>query len=190
MLSNGVDGNNDVHTILTDADGRQYVLLSDGTDTLDINGVGAARVWVEGLLPDGVNGMPSLDDPARAGHVILTDGTETTTVSPDGYLDVKTHTPEKCFAGDYVGAQAAVVIVTPTAGKKIRVVSTYVSTKTVATDITLAFGTSGNIFFKLYTSQRAAQTGNQICALGAADETIKLTCGAGTFVSIGYDEVS
>lgn len=108
----------------------------------------------------------------------------------DRFLDVKTHTPEKCFANDYDEAQAAVVILTPTAGKKIRIVSTYVSTETVATDVTLAFGTSGNIFFKLYTSQRAAQTGNEICALGAADETIKLTCGAGTFVSIGYDEVS
>ena len=105
------------------------------------------------------------------------------------YLDVKTHTPEKCLHTDYADAQAAAVIVTPTAGKKIRVISNYASTKTITTDVTLAFGTSGNVFFKLYTSQRAAESGNQICALGAADETIKLTCGDGTFVSIGYDEV-
>ena len=145
MVNSGVDSNKNVHPILTDTSGRQYVLLSDGT--------------------------------------------QTASVSIDGYLDVKTHTPEKCFASDYAGAQTAAVIITPTAGKKIRIVSSYVSTETVATDITLAFGTSGNIFFKLYTSQRAAQTGNEICALGAVDETIKLTCGDGTFVSIGYDEV-
>ena len=122
-------------------------------------------------------------------NTLISDGTETATVTEDGYLDVKTHTPEKCFAADYAGAQAAAVILTPTAGKKIRIVSVYVSTSTVATDITLAFGTSGNIFFKLYTDQKAAQTGNNICATGAVDETIKLTCGAETFVSIGYDEV-
>ena len=122
-------------------------------------------------------------------NTLISDGTETATVTEDGYLDVKTHTPEKCFAADYAGAQAAAVILTPTAGKKIRIISVYVSTSTVATDITLAFGTSGNIFFKLYTDQKAAQTGNDICAVGAVDETIKLTCGAETFVSIGYDEV-
>jgi len=145
VLTAGVDSNAEVHPILVDADGRPYV--------------------------------------------VITDGTETASVSIDGYLDVKTHTPDKCFASDYAGAQAAAIIITPTAGKKIRIVSSYVSTNTVATDVTLAFGTSGNIFFKLYTAQKAAQTGNEICALGAVDETIKLTCGAATFVSIGYDEV-
>ena len=145
MLNSGVDSNKDVYPILVDDGGRQYVLI--------------------------------------------TDGTETATVSADGYLDVKTHTPEKCFAGDYAGAQAAAVIITPTAGKKVRIVSTYVSTTDNANNVTLAFGTSGNIFYKLYTNLRGSATGNEICALGAVDETIKLTCGAGTFVSIGYDEV-
>lgn len=105
------------------------------------------------------------------------------------YLDVKTHTPEKCFHQDYAAAQAAVEIITPTAGKKIRVVSSYVSTDDDGTDVTLAFGTSGNIFFKMYSARKSAQSGNTICALGAADEKIKLTCGPKTFVSIGYDEV-
>ena len=120
---------------------------------------------------------------------VITDGTETATVTDDGWLDVKTHTPDKCFASDYALAQTGAVILTPTAGKKIRIISAYVSSNTVNVDITLAFGTSGNIFFKLYTAQKAAQTGNEICAVGAVDETIKLTCGAKTFVSIGYDEV-
>jgi len=105
------------------------------------------------------------------------------------FLDVKTHTPEKCYANDFAEAQTAAVILTPTEGKKIRIVSNYASTKTITTDVTLAFGTSGNIFFKLYTSQRASATGNEICATGDTNETIKLTCGDGTFVSLGYDEV-
>lgn len=121
-------------------------------------------------------------------RVKVTDGIESATVTSDGYLDVKTHTPENCFAADYADAQAAAVIITPTAGKKLKIISVYVSTNTTTTDVTLAFGTSGNIFFKLYTAQKAAQTGNDICALGATNETVKLTCGAGTFVSIGYDE--
>ena len=105
------------------------------------------------------------------------------------FLDVKSHTPENCFASDYAAAQAAAVILTPTEGKKIKVVTTYVSTDDDGTDVTLAFGTSGNIFFKMYSSRKSAQAGNTICATGAADETIKLTCGPKTFVSIGYDEV-
>jgi len=110
-------------------------------------------------------------------------------VTVDNYLDVKTHTPDKCFAADYAGAQTAAVIITPTAGKKISVINVYASTETSTTDITLAFGTSGNIFFKLYTTNKADATGNVICANGAVDETIKLTCGAGTFVSVAYNEI-
>jgi len=122
-------------------------------------------------------------------NTLISDGTDTATVTDDGWLDVKTHTPDKCFTDDYALAQTGAVILTPTAGKKIRIITAYVSSNTVNVDITLAFGTSGNIFFKLYTAQKAAQTGNEICAVGAVDETIKLTCGTKTFVSIGYDEV-
>jgi hypothetical protein len=121
--------------------------------------------------------------------LVITDGTETATVNADGWLDVKTHTPDKCFATDYAGAQAAAVILTPTAGKKIKIIQCFASTKTITTDITLSFTTSGNIFFKLYTANKSAIAGNLICGLGAADETITLTCGAGTFISFGYDEV-
>jgi len=129
-----------------------------------------------------------LTDSSGRIYLILSDGTETATVTTDGWLDVKTHTPDKCFATDYAGAQAAAVILTPTAGKKIRIIQCYASTKTNTTDVTLSFTTSGNIFFKLYTAVQGAVAGNLICAEGAVNETITLTCGAGTFVSIGYDE--
>lgn len=124
------------------------------------------------------------------GSVKISDGTETATVTTEGYLDVKTHTPEKCFHQDYAAAQAAAAIITPTAGKKIRIISVYVSTDDDGTDITLNFTTSGNIFFKLYTTRWGAAAGNVICAESATDETISLTCGPGTFVSIAYDEVT
>jgi len=129
-----------------------------------------------------------LTDSAGNLNTLISDGTDTATVTDDGWLDVKTHTPDFCFAADYAGAQAAAVILTPTAGKKIEIISVYASSKVSTTDVTLAFGTSGNIFFKLYTAITASATGNVICAEGAVNETIKLTCGAGCFVSIGYNE--
>ena len=138
------------------------------------------KVSVEESLPAGTSIL---------GKTYVTGGTETATVTAQGYLDVKTHTPEHCFAGDYADAQAAVVILTPTAGKKIKIIQAYVSTADDGTDVTLAFGTSGNVFFKLYSARKSAQTGNIICGTGATDETIKLTCGPKTFVSISYDEV-
>ncbi len=119
----------------------------------------------------------------------LTDGTNTAKVTSQGYQDVQTHTPEYCFHDDYADAQTEQEIHTPNSGKKLRISQVYVSTKTVNVDITLKFSTSGNIFFKLYTAQKAAQSGNNICATGAANEGVKLTCGAGTFVSFGYDEI-
>lgn len=119
----------------------------------------------------------------------LWDGTETATVTAEGWLDVKTHSPDYCFAADYAGAQAAVVIATPTAGKKVVIKQVYVSTSDNVNPIILQFTTSGNIFFKLYTTRQQATTGAWICATGAADETVTLTCPAGTFVSFGYDEI-
>ncbi len=145
------------------------------------------------MIADGVDGNnvvhPILVDSSGRPYVILSDGTNTATITGDGYLDVKTHTPQYCHHEDYAAAQAAVVIVTPTAGKKILVVSSYVSTDDDGTDVTLAFGTSGDVFFKMYSSRKSAQSGNIICATGATNETLKLTCGPKTFVSIGYDEV-
>jgi len=110
-------------------------------------------------------------------------------ITSDGWLEVKTHSSDECFGFDYDAAQTDQVILTPAAGKKIKIVQVYVSTKDETTDVTLKFTTSGNIFFKLYTSKKQAQAGNVICGEGAADETVELTCGPGTFVSISYDEV-
>ena len=39
--------------------------ITDGTNTMGVNGANAALTTVLGLLPDGVNGMPSGDDRAR-----------------------------------------------------------------------------------------------------------------------------
>jgi len=123
------------------------------------------------------------------GTTKITDGTNVAKLTDEGYQDVQTHTPEICFGEDYADAQTDEEIHTPASGKKLRISQVYVSTKTVNVDVTLKFSTSGKIFFKLYTAQKAADAGNNICATGATDEGVKLTCGDGTFVSMGYDEV-
>ncbi len=110
-------------------------------------------------------------------------------VTPEGWLETKSHSSDKCFGEDFAGAQENQEIITPSAGKKMVVVQVYVSTEDEATDVTLKFADSGNVFFKLYTSKKQAQAGNVICGKSAIDEGIELTCGAGTFVSISYDEV-
>lgn len=106
------------------------------------------------------------------------------------YLDVKTHTPEKCYANDFADAQVDTTIITPASGNKILIVSTYASVGQNATNVTLSFVNSGNIFFKLYTEKKSSSTGNVICATGGVNESVKISCPADTFVSIGYDEVS
>ena len=137
----------------------------------------------------GTKSVIQSDHSKLKGTYKITDGTNIGNVTDEGYQDVQTHTPEHCFADDYDGAQTDQEIHTPASGKKIRISQVYVSTKTINVDVTVKFSTSGKIFFKLYTSQKAAQAGNNICATGGIDEGVKLTCGADTFVSMGYDEV-
>jgi len=123
------------------------------------------------------------------GTTKITDGIVLAKLTPEGYQDVKTHTPQFCFTKDYADAQTDFTIITPTAGKKIQIVSTYASVGTNATNVTVAFVTSGDIAFKLYTEKKSSTVGNNICKTGAVGEAIKLTCPASTFISIGYDEV-
>ena len=133
--------------------------------------------------------MPITNATGSITKIKIHDGTETATVTEDGWLDVKTHSTDKCFAADYAGAQTDIEIITPAAGKKISVRQIYVSTAVDDVNVTLKFETSGNIFFKLYTLKKQAQTGNLVCAEGAVNEGIELTCGAGTVVSVAYDEL-
>ncbi len=94
------------------------------------------------------------------------------------------------FAQDYSGAQTNLTIITPSSGKKIEIIGVYTSTSTTTTDITLDFATSGNIVFKLYTTQRATAAGIPCHHDGAVDESLRLTCGANTFICISYMEHS
>lgn len=115
------------------------------------------------------------------------DGTEIATVTPEGYLDVKTHTPDACFSADYSEVQTDLVVITPPAGKRIEVIQVYASTEDGITNVALKFTTSGKIFFKLYTKVHNAVAGNVVCAVGDVDETISLTCPAKTFISVSYN---
>lgn len=110
-------------------------------------------------------------------------------VTGDNYLDVKSHSSDECFAGDYADAQTDTVIITPASGKRIKIIQVYVSTESITSDVALAFGSGAPQFFKLYTAKTQTHTGNLVCAAGAVDETVNLTCPAKTFISIAYDEV-
>ena len=99
----------------------------------------------------------------------ITDGTRIATVTPEGYQDVKTHTPEYCFTHDYATEQTDLTIITPTSGKKIQVVSVYASAATDSKNVTIAFVTSGELIFKLYVAKKFSHTGNVICKTGDAD---------------------
>lgn len=119
----------------------------------------------------------------------ITDGVETASVTTDNYLDVKSHSSDHCFAGDYGSAQTDVAIIIPDSGKKIKVVQVYVSTESITVDVALTFGTGEPQFFKLYTAKTQTHAGAIICAIGDVDQTVNLTCGDKTFVNIAYDEV-
>ena len=92
------------------------------------------------------------------------------------------------FAQDYSGAQTNLTIITPSSGKKLEITQIYVSTSTVNVDVTLDFATSGNIVFKLYTAQKATDSGIPCHHDGAVDESLRLTCGANTFICVSYIE--
>ncbi len=123
------------------------------------------------------------------GKIKITDGTYIGSITPEGYQDVKTHSSDHCFSMDYGSAQTAAAIITPAAGKKIKVVQVYVSTESITDDVALAFGSVAPQFFKLYTAKTQTHTGPIVCAIGSVDTAINLTCGAKTFIAIAYDEM-
>ncbi len=94
------------------------------------------------------------------------------------------------FAQDYSGAQTNLTIITPSSGKKLEIIGVYTSTSTVNIDVTLDFATSGNIIFKLYTAQKATDSGIPCHHDGAINESLRLTCGANTFICVSYIEHS
>lgn len=132
---------------------------------------------------------PLLIDSHGRLYTLVTDGIEIASVTPEGYLDVKTHSSDKCFAADYGTAQTAVVIITPPSGKRIKVIQVYASTESITADIALAFGAVAPQFFKLYTAKTQTHTGPVVCSIGGVDAKVYLTCGAKTFIAIAYDEV-
>lgn len=109
-------------------------------------------------------------------------------VNGDGALNVTFVEELTTFSADYSGAQTDQTIITPSTGKKLHISGVYVSTSTINVDITLAFATSGDVIFKLYTAQRASQAGIPCHHDGAVNEVLKLTCGANTFVCVTYRE--
>ncbi len=118
----------------------------------------------------------------------ITNLTNPASVNSDGEVLVSMEDNRITFTADYAGAQAAVIILTPTFGKSLEIHEIYVSTDTTTTDITLAFVTSGITIFKLYTTNFTASVINMVHIDGAVNEPVTLTCGADTFISITYHE--
>ncbi len=96
----------------------------------------------------------------------------------------------RTYSNDFSQAQSSTDIITPSSGKYLKIKQVYASTADSATNITLEFSTSEIVVFKLYTDKKQAQAGNISAVKGAIDEPLTLTCGANTFVSISYDELS
>ncbi len=119
----------------------------------------------------------------------ITDGTENASVNTSNELNVNATDNLETKSIDYAGAQNQATIITPTAGKALQIHDIFVSTNVTNVDIVLEFTTSTIIVFKLYTSQQQSAEDTVIHIEGAVDEVLKITCGAGTFVSVTYHEV-
>ena len=121
-----------------------------------------------------------------AQQVEISDLTYKAGVSPNKELNV--NQAENCvtFTADYAGAQAGVIILTPSLGDSFEIHNVFVSTDTTTTDVTLEFATSGITIFKLYTTNFTAVTSQILHIDGGVNEPITLTCGADTFISITY----
>ena len=142
MVSSGVDSNKKVYPILVDSGGRPYVILSDGTNTANINDDGELAV-------NSTNGLITATE-------------------------------------DYAGAETNTVIINPGATEKVEVHNVFISTNVNNVDVIIKYATSGDIIFKIYTSQQQTAGSTILHMVGAANENVDVTCGAGTFISITY----
>jgi len=104
-----------------------------------------------------------------------------------GELCVYTNERVETFTDSYVGAEANTTILTPAAGKKLEITGVYVSTEDKLTDVTLDFA-GGDLVFVLHTTNQQTSSSVATHIKGADDEALRITCGAGTFVSITYYE--
>ena len=104
-----------------------------------------------------------------------------------GELEVYDKESVGTYAHDHVGVEAGASIISPPLGKKIEITGCYVSTDDKLTDIELT-GSDGTEVFKLYTTNQQTGTAVNVHIDLNIDETLNLTCGAGTFVAVTYYE--
>lgn len=124
---------------------------------------------------------------ALAGLSVIWGGGRVATITLDGYLDVKTHTPDGCYSKEQDVDRDSFVIVTPPSGKAIEVIQAYAASKS-DTDIRIYFtGNEDGVIFTLYPTKKSSALGAIICATGAVDQSISLDCGADSFIQFGYN---
>jgi hypothetical protein len=90
MISEGADSNEYKHPIRVDSSGRPYVILTDGTETLNIDSSNRAEVSVLNVKPDGTYTMPAMDHNTRAGFITLTDGSHDLVFNVVGSTEINT----------------------------------------------------------------------------------------------------
>lgn len=120
--------------------------------------------------------------------VAVGDGTNNLSFNANGEVQVNFLDNISTQSTDYAGAETNTVFLTPSAGKELEVHGCSISTDSKVVDVIVKFTTSGNIICKLYTSNAQQQVHTNLHMHGAADETIDVTCGAGTFISMNYHE--
>lgn len=104
-----------------------------------------------------------------------------------GELLVYTNESYKTFTVDYANAQNDVAMLTPSSGKKLEIIGVYASTDDKLTNIDVHFD-SGTQVFKLYTTNQQTSSESNVHIEGDIDESLDVTCGAGTFISVVYYE--
>lgn len=106
-------------------------------------------------------------------------------ISHDNPLHVSYESEELLtYFNDFSGAVTNQEIIAPKAGYRIEIFGITVSTETVNVNVSIL--NNGNVLYKLYTAKTMASATSNLHLLGDFNESIKLTCGAGTFVLISY----
>ena len=110
------------------------------------------------------------------------------TVTSEGYLDVKTHTPpDFCYSREHTEDRSGFIIATPPSGKQFVVIHLCVATQSAIIPRIYFTGNGDDMIFMLYPEKKSSALSAIICATGVVDQSISLDCGANTFIQFGYN---
>lgn len=105
-----------------------------------------------------------------------------------GEIPVATNEFLEATNTDYASGQANATFLTPSANKKLKIHSVYVSTDDKLVNVVLLFNETDTVVFKLYTDKDQKAQSHTMHVTGNINESILVTCGAKTFISVTYHE--